>query len=203
MYSVVSLCSEIVRAALHAAPSCRILVAKNDPEVRAWLHQREQKHIPLMTALFNKQREKERLAIIEISKGSWLLDIPEIQGLKDGCHENAFQLTDLCEFGLKDPENKLPHRRSVALLANFPLHRSVRLCGGHQGKAHQWTKGNLSQRYGGVSRLGYSQRWTPQFSRDTLDDFADYLNPLKAKSPGTHQSQSGSRSTFGCQRKIC
>ena len=95
--------------------------------------------------------------------GSTLIDLPLIQKLKDVCHEKAFQVTDFCEFGLKDPENKLPHKRQTALLATFTLHRSVRLCSGHQGKAHQWTKGNLSRRFGGVSRLGYSQRWTPSF----------------------------------------
>ena len=174
--------------------------ARSDPEVRNWLHQRERKHIPFMTAMFRNQKKSERQALIEISKGSWLLDTPEIQELKADCHGQAWQLTDFCEFGLKDPENYLPHLRSVALIANFPLQRSVKRCSGHNGKAHQWTKGQLSQRFGGVSRLGYSQRWTPQFSQSVLEDFVDHLNPIKTKSPGTHQSQRGQRSTHGCQR---
>ena len=161
-----------------------------------------------MTEMFQSQKKSERQALIEISKGSWLLDTPEIQALKSECHGKAWQLTDFCEFGLRDPENHLPHLRSVALIANFPLQRSVKRCSGHNGKAHQWTKGQLSQRFGGVSRLGYSQRWTPQFSRDVLEDFVDHLNPLKRRnpqgSPGIHQSQKihDPRSNHGCQRKV-
>ena len=36
-------------------------------------------------------------ALIEISKGSWLLDTPEIQELKADCHGQAWQLTDFCD----------------------------------------------------------------------------------------------------------
>ena len=112
-------------------------IARKDPEVKAWLRQRERNHIPLMSNLFLKQKQNDRLAVIEMPLGSKLIDLPEIQKLKDVCHAGAFQVTDFCEFGLKDPENKLPHKRQTALLATFPLHRSVRLCSGHHGKAHQ------------------------------------------------------------------
>ena len=90
--------------------------------------------------------------------GTWLLDLPEMADVKERCHGGDAQVTGFCEFGLKDPENILPHKRPTALLATFQLNRAIRKCSGHHGLAHQWTKGYLSKRFGGVSRLGYSQR---------------------------------------------
>ena len=142
--------------------------------------------------------------MIEMPLGSWLLQLPEIKKVEKACFGEGAQVTDFCEYGLRDPENKLPHRRTIALLATFPLQRAKRLCSGHKGKAHQWTKGFLSKRFGGVARLGYSQRWTPMFCRDLVEVYADFVNPLKnklASRPGTHQSQL-SRSTYGSQKKV-
>ena len=135
--------------------------------------------------------------------------------MKSECYGCDVQLTDFCEFGLRDPENKLPHKRSTALLATFQLRRSTRLCSGHGGKAHQWTKGRLSKRYGNVSRLGYSQRWTPMFCRDVVEDWVDSVNPIRSKlsdkgTTDTNRSKSSYhnnrenkiRSTCGTKRKI-
>ena len=140
--------------------------------------------------------------LFEMPLGTWLLDLPEMAAVKERCHGGDAQVTDFCEFDLKNPENKLPHKRPTALLATFQLNRAIRKCCGHHGLAHQWTKGYLSKRFGEVSRLGYSQRWTTMFCRDLIQDFTDHCNPLKAKvgswsSPalGTHQSRS--RSTYG------
>ena len=137
-------------------------------------------------------------------RGFWIS--PRWQTSKSDATGGEAQVTDFCEFGLKDPENKLHHKRLTALLATFQLNRAVRKCSGHKGLAHQWTKGYLSKRFGGVSRLGYSQRWTPMFCRDLLQDLADHCNPLKtivggqrtSAALGTHQS----RSTYGLQRQV-
>jgi len=123
-----------------------------------------------MARVLREQKQNKREALIEMPLGTWMLELPEIKELKAECYGCDVQLTDFCEFGLKDPENKLPHKRSIALLATFQLRRATRLCSGHGGKAHQWTKGRLSKRYGNVSRLGYSQRWTPMFCRDVVED---------------------------------
>ena len=106
-------------------------------------------------------------------------------------------MTDMCMHGLSGPENKLPHKRTTALLANFPLSNTDLRCDGHNGKAHQWTKGYLSKRYNNLSRLGYSQKWTKMFCRRILEDFVDYISPVKReRSPsrkgatGPYQSES-------------
>ena len=146
---------------------------------------------------------------------TWMLELPEIKELKAECYGCDVQLTDFCEFGLKDPENKLPHKRSTALLATFQLRRATRLCSVHGGKAHQWTKGRLSKRYGNVSRLGYSQRWTSTFCRDVVEDWVDTVNPIRSRlsdrgTTDTNRSKSSyhgrcdnkCRSTCGIQRKL-
>ena len=156
-------------------------IARRDPEVRAWLSERERKHIPLIQELIKAQVKNKCEVLFEMPLGTWLLDLPEMAAVKERCHGGDAQVTDFCEFGLKDPENKLPHKRPTALLATFQLRRAVRKCSGHHGLAHQWTKGYLSKRFGGVSRLGYSQRWTTMFCRDLLQDFADHCNPLRHK----------------------
>ena len=167
------------------------------------MRERERKRIPLIQNLIKTQQENIGDAIFEMPLGTWLLDLPEMADVKGRCFGGDAQVTDFCEFGLKDPENKLPHKRPTALLATFQLKRAVRKCSGHKGLAHQWTKGYLSKRFGGVSRLGYSQKWTKMFCRDLVEDFADHCNPLRTRvgswsSPalGTHQS----RSTYGLQR---
>ena len=113
-----------------------------------------------------------------------MLDLPEVKEITKECYGCDIQLTDFCEFGLRDPENKLPHKRSTALLATFQLRRATRLCSGHNGKAHQWTKGRLSKRYGNMSRLGYSQRWTPMFCRDVVEDWVGSVNPIRSRLSG-------------------
>ena len=143
---------------------------RTDKDVRVWLNQRERNHIPLMAQVLRKQEQDNREAIIEMPLGTWMLELPEIQELKKECFESDVQLTDFCEYGLKDPENKLPHKRPTALLATFQLRRATRMCSGHGGKARQWTKGRLSKRFGNMLRLGYSQRWTPMFCRDVVED---------------------------------
>ena len=132
--------------------------------------------------------------------------------MKTVCYSGDAQLIDFCEFGLRDPENKLPHKRSTALLATFQLNRASRQCSGHNGKAHQWTKGRLSKRYGNVSRLGYSQKWTPQFCRDLMEDWVDHVNPIRTtvnavsrKATDTYQLKPDYmkiRSTCGTHKKI-
>ena len=181
-------------------------VARKDPEVRAWLSERENRQIPLIQGLVNKQKENNCEVVVKMPLGTWLLDLPEMEPIKKQCFGENEQVTDFCEFGLKDPENKLPHKRPTALLSTFRLKRALKKCSGHNGLAHQWTKGYLSKRFGGVSRLGYSQKWTSMFCRDLIEDFADHLNPLSNHSwatgatpvLGTHQS----RSTYGLQRKV-
>ena len=161
-----------------------------------------------MKEIMKTQIANKNEVLFEMPLGTWLLDLPEMADVKERCFGGDAQVTDFCEFGLKDPENKLPHKRPTALLATFQLRRAVRKCSGHHGLAHQWTKGYLSKRFGGVSRLGYSQRWTTMFCRDLLQDFADHCNPLKAPigravtppALGTHQSRS--RSTYGLTKKV-
>ena len=161
------------------------------------MRERERKHIPLIQESIKAQVKNKCEVLFEMPLGTWLLDLPEIADVKERCHGGDAQVTDSREFGLKDPENKLPHKRPTALLATFQLNRAVRKCSGHNGLAHQWTRGYLSKRFGGVSRLGYSQKWTTMFCRDLLQDFADHCNPLKSQvgravtppALGTHQSR--------------
>ena len=49
--------------------------------------------------------------------------------VKERCHGGDAQVTDLSEFGLKDPENKLPHKRLTALLATFQPFSSIEQSG--------------------------------------------------------------------------
>ena len=66
--------------------------------------------------------------------GTWMLELPEVKEIKQECFGSDVQLTDFCEFGLKDSQNKLPHKRSTTLLATFQLRRLTRLCNGHGRK---------------------------------------------------------------------
>ena len=98
---------------------------------------RERKHVPLIQNLIQSQKQNQGEIIFEMPLGTWLLDLPEMAVVKEQCFGGNAQVTDFCEFGLKDPENKLPHKRPTALLATFQLKRTVRKCSGHQGLAHQ------------------------------------------------------------------
>ena len=104
-------------------------------------------------------------------QGSVILDEKVIKSLKEYCYNNEWQYTDMCMHGVKDPENNLLHKRSTILMSTFHLPSTAVLCDGHQGKAHQWTKGQLSKRYNNMSRLGYSQSWTPRLCKLLLKDF--------------------------------
>ena len=57
-------------------------VARKDPEVRAWLNERERKHIPLIQNLIKNQQENKGEAIFEIPLGTWFLDLPEMAALR-------------------------------------------------------------------------------------------------------------------------
>ena len=72
-----------------------------------------------MSRVLKEQKQNKREALIEMPSGTWMLELQEVKDLKQECYGCDVQLTDFCEFGLKDPENKLPHKRSTALLAAF------------------------------------------------------------------------------------
>ena len=58
-------------------------IARRDPEVRAWLSERERKHIPLIQELIKAQVQNRCEVLFEMPLGTWLLDLPEMAAVKD------------------------------------------------------------------------------------------------------------------------
>ena len=81
-----------------ARPWCNS-VARRDPEVRAWLSERESKHIPLIREINQAQTNNNCEVMFEMPLGTWLLDLPEMAAVKERCHGGDAQVTDFCEFG--------------------------------------------------------------------------------------------------------
>ena len=73
-------------------------MARRDPEVRAWLSERERKHIPLIQELIKAQVKNKYEVLFEMPLGTWLLDLPEMADVKERCHGGDAQVTDFCEW---------------------------------------------------------------------------------------------------------
>ena len=140
----------------------------NDPEEVA---ERRKEWIPVLRWVKKMVRIQHGLGGYSLLENPWYADswkemqsLTEEKGMTDEGHEFDIHRVDLCAYGLKDQENKLPHLKPTGIGTDSPEIRMTldgRCCGGHE---HQPLEG--SNAYG--KRTEQAAQWTTKFCRTIL-----------------------------------
>ena len=136
-----------------------------DPELKEQVRIREISDLSFMCSIMDEQFKRGFSYTLEQPRSSEMLKLPMVVALGEK-HGAVDWPVDMCQHGLKDPENGMPSMKPTVL-------RSCRVTHLHTSKecprthAHQHLQGWLKN---GMCRTAFAQRYTKDFCRSLAKD---------------------------------